>query len=184
MVGQENSVRSSCVYTRSHHARLHSWPHNTAYYDADRPSLGVRQTVIKAQTVSKAPQLSSACRCDLQSINGTQLVLTKPVGQAKGVVLLFHGCQHSALDWGYASPSCPLCLGRPSASVASAAFNDLVRVCYTWPGLRPSPSNCPWCRISHSMLQQLCSWPSTHCGKALFVVAATHMSTECPAWLS
>ncbi len=50
---------------------------------------------------------------DVQVVNGTELVLTKPLGQAKGVVLLFHGCQHSALDWGYASPTCPLCLGEP-----------------------------------------------------------------------
>ena len=58
----------------------------------------------------------------LQSINGTEVVLTKPLGQAKGVVLLFHGCQHSALDWGQTSPTCPLCLGRPFTLAASVAL--------------------------------------------------------------
>ena len=62
----------------------------------------------------------------MQIVNGTELVLTKPLGQAKGVVLLFHGCQHSALDWGYASPTCPLCLGMPYLSVVHVASNKVI----------------------------------------------------------
>ena len=42
-----------------------------------------------------------------------EVVITKPHGEPKAVVLLFHGCQHSAVDWGYPSPTCPSCLGKP-----------------------------------------------------------------------
>jgi len=56
----------------------------------------------------------------LQDINGTEVVLTKPLGQVKGLVMLFHGCQHSALDWGYASATCPKCLGTFTISSHAA----------------------------------------------------------------
>ena len=32
----------------------------------------------------------------------------------QAVLLLFHGCSHSAIDWWHASKSCPTCLGAPS----------------------------------------------------------------------
>ena len=45
-----------------------------------------------------------------QEIDGTEIVYTR-VAAPKAVLLLFHGCSHSALDWGRSSATCPGCLG-------------------------------------------------------------------------
>ena len=46
----------------------------------------------------------------MQELQGTEvLVVTKD--KPKGVLLLFHGCGHGALDWWPASPGCPDCTG-------------------------------------------------------------------------
>lgn len=51
----------------------------------------------------------------LQEIDGTEVVYTR-VASPKAVLLLFHGCSHSALDWGKNSSTCPGCLGTPPSS--------------------------------------------------------------------
>ncbi|CAK0738447.1 hypothetical protein CVIRNUC_001044 [Coccomyxa viridis] len=48
-----------------------------------------------------------------EDVKGVEVVITRPHGEPKAVVLLFHGCQHSAVDWGYPSPTCSSCLGLP-----------------------------------------------------------------------
>lgn len=80
-------------------------------------------------------------------VNGTEVVLTNPLGQAKGVVLLFHGCQHSALDWGYASPSCPLCVGKPFPEAASESLLKFDIVSYCGPN-PPASQTYPCCLVS------------------------------------
>lgn len=45
-----------------------------------------------------------------QIIAGTEVVYTR-VASPKAVLLLFHGCSHSARDWGSNSSTCPGCLG-------------------------------------------------------------------------
>ncbi len=47
----------------------------------------------------------------LQEVDGTEVVYTR-VAAPKAVLLLFHGCSHSALDWGRKSVTCPGCLGE------------------------------------------------------------------------
>ena len=91
------------------------------------------RSACNSQRWSACDSEAELVRLGLQSVNGTEVVLTKPLGQAKGVVLLFHGCQHSALDWGHASSTCLLCLGRPSISAAPVALMDLVTVCFPVP---------------------------------------------------
>ncbi|CAL8463648.1 g3182 [Coccomyxa elongata] len=48
----------------------------------------------------------------LEEIGGTEVVYTR-VAAPKAVLLLFHGCSHSARDWGRNSSTCPGCLGLP-----------------------------------------------------------------------
>ena len=59
-----------------------------------------------------------------------EVVITRPHGEPKAVVLLFHGCQHSAVDWGYPSPTCPSCLGKPGPTPRSIpAFWPHAAIC-------------------------------------------------------
>ena len=46
-------------------------------------------------------------------IDGTEVLTITAAGAAapKAVLLLFHGCSHSAIDWWQASKNCPTCLG-------------------------------------------------------------------------
>ncbi|KAK9845121.1 hypothetical protein WJX74_010780 [Apatococcus lobatus] len=52
------------------------------------------------------------------------------VAKPAGVLLLFHGCQHSAIDWWPAQPSCPSCIGLPEEVriTKAAAAHNLVAV--------------------------------------------------------
>jgi len=40
--------------------------------------------------------------------------VTQGAATPKAVLLLFHGCSHSATDWWHASKNCPSCLGAPA----------------------------------------------------------------------
>jgi len=42
-----------------------------------------------------------------------EVVWQKPAGAVKGVLLVFHGCSHSATDWWPKSAACPKCIGLP-----------------------------------------------------------------------
>jgi hypothetical protein len=49
-----------------------------------------------------------------QVVGGVEvLTITQGAATPKAVVLLFHGCSHSATDWWHASKNCPSCLGAP-----------------------------------------------------------------------
>ena len=50
-----------------------------------------------------------------QVVGGVEvLTVTQGAATPKAVLLLFHGCSHSATDWWHASKNCPSCLGAPA----------------------------------------------------------------------
>lgn len=61
--------------------------------------------------------------CGLQMIDGTEVLVITVAGAAspKAVLLLFHGCSHSAIDWWHASKNCPMCLGALSFLLPNSA---------------------------------------------------------------
>ncbi|KAK9836287.1 hypothetical protein WJX81_002164 [Elliptochloris bilobata] len=61
----------------------------------------------------------------IREVIGGMEVLTITTGAAvpNAVLLLFHGCSHSAIDWWHASKNCTTCLGLPEeVGVARAAL--------------------------------------------------------------
>lgn len=57
---------------------------------------------------------SICCGWWRQVVAGMEVLLvTQGVTTPKAVLLLFHGCSHSAIDWWHASTNCPTCLGNP-----------------------------------------------------------------------
>ena len=52
----------------------------------------------------------------VQEVHGAEVLIVNKTlnGRApNGVLLLFHGCSHSAKDWWTATPNCPNCTGIP-----------------------------------------------------------------------
>ena len=65
--------------------------------------------------------------------DGTEYIWQPPeIGTPRGILLLFHGCQHSATDWFPRSSDCPRCIGLPEerrvVSVARAPPYSYVAV--------------------------------------------------------
>eukprot|EP00965_Chrysotila_dentata_P066551 2203807-Pleurochrysis_carterae.AAC.2 len=58
-------------------------------------------------------QLEHVLQGNHEIINGVEAVWQLPATQAKGVLFLAHGCQHSATDFWPYSPSCTQCIGLP-----------------------------------------------------------------------
>lgn len=53
----------------------------------------------------------------LQELQGMEIVIinkTLDSWTPGGILLIFHGCSHSALDFWYPSASCQNCTGNPS----------------------------------------------------------------------
>ena len=46
----------------------------------------------------------------MQELGGQRLIIER-VSQPRGVLLTFHGCSHSALDWWPKQPACESCVG-------------------------------------------------------------------------
>ena len=71
----------------------------------------------------------------VQVVQGTEvLLITKEAGtQPKGVLLLFHGCGHGALDWWYSSPSCRACTGATPGRWMSESIKQAIN--RTFPAL-------------------------------------------------
>ena len=51
-----------------------------------------------------------------QNILGSEVLIVN-VSSPKAVLLIFHGCSHSATDWWFTSPACPQCLGAASVTL-------------------------------------------------------------------
>ena len=47
-----------------------------------------------------------------QMIDGQEVVYERPTGTPKGILALFHGCQHSAIDFWSRQPACASCIGE------------------------------------------------------------------------
>ncbi|KAK9862120.1 hypothetical protein WJX84_001804 [Apatococcus fuscideae] len=64
-----------------------------------------------------------------QEVLGTEVVHAA-VAKPAGVLLLFHGCQHSAIDWWPVQSSCQACIGLPEEVriTRAAAAHNLVAV--------------------------------------------------------
>jgi hypothetical protein len=96
-----------------------------------------------------------------QVIEGTEVVFTR-VAAPKAVLLLFHGCSHSAKDWGANSTSCPGCMGAKT------------------PMLQPVSCNLEWhCCSKECSIQTQQAWQSAvgMPGAISFVEAGLHGSS-------
>ncbi len=62
------------------------------------------------------------CCAVIQELFGQQVIIER-VPNPQGVLLTFHGCSHSALDWWRKQPSCQDCLG---AALSHAALSHAV----------------------------------------------------------
>ena len=50
----------------------------------------------------------------LQVVYDREVIITEPPKNAvAGVLLAFHGCLQSVTQFGFASPACPTCHGKP-----------------------------------------------------------------------
>lgn len=56
-----------------------------------------------------------AAAFQIEVVDGREMYWEKPsdMRTAKGIIMFFHGCAHSAKDWFPKSQSCPACLGLP-----------------------------------------------------------------------
>lgn len=66
-------------------------------------------------------------------IDGTEVltITAAGAGTPKAVLLLFHGCSHSAIDWWHASKKCPTCLGMLLSFWLLPASTDAQSLCMT-----------------------------------------------------
>ena len=58
----------------------------------------------------------------LQTLAGVEAVWQMPSSPPLGLVLLTHGCGHSATDFWPPSPSCPRCIGLPEEVAITSAL--------------------------------------------------------------
>lgn len=56
----------------------------------------------------------------MQELAGQSLIIER-VQRPRGVLLTFHGCGHSALDWWHQQPSCSACTGGRDSSMTEIA---------------------------------------------------------------
>lgn len=107
-----------CIYVSSRHAH-DNW-RRTAEDDFPGGPLRAAQTSLQAVNRSAPEQME---------LSGQNLIIER-VQQPKGVLLTFHGCSHSALDWWQPGPTCKACTGLPeeTAIVRAAVARQYVVV--------------------------------------------------------